>query len=187
MIELFYTPVQACPPLANDGFFDCDEYFDFVADDIQERSMKIFYGFIGIIVSSVFGTTLLFWGFGSASERMNKRVRDGAFKSLLRQEVAWFDVRSPGTIKSQLADDAALLHAFCGEPIRTLVLSLASVLVGLIVSFIYMWCVNEQTRVCNAITCVLTISVVRPIALSTLFILPFMVSFRFVERPFSLL
>ncbi|EEC42789.1 predicted protein, partial [Phaeodactylum tricornutum CCAP 1055/1] len=152
MIELFYTPVQACPPLANDGFFDCDEYFDFVADDIQERSMKIFYGFIGIIVSSVFGTTLLFWGFGSASERMNKRVRDGAFKSLLRQEVAWFDVRSPGTIKSQLADDAALLHAFCGEPIRTLVLSLASVLVGLIVSFIYMW----------------------PIALSTLFILPFM-------------
>jgi len=70
---------------------------------------------------------------------MNKRVRDAAFTSLLRQEVGWFDLRSPGTITSRLADDAAMLHAFAGEPIRTLVLNVSSVVVGVIVSFIYMW------------------------------------------------
>ena len=46
---------------------------------------------------------------------------------------------SSGAITSQLAEDAALLHSFSGEPIRTLVLNLASVLVGVVISFIYMW------------------------------------------------
>lgn len=66
-------------------------------------------------------------------------MRDSAFASILRQEVAWFDVHPPAVLSSQLAEDAALLHAFVGEPIRTLALSLSSVLVGLIVSFYFMW------------------------------------------------
>ena len=82
---------------------------------------------------------MLYWGFGVAAERMNRRVRDAAFSSLVRQEVAWYDVRSAGAITSRLSDDAALLHAYAGEPIRTLVASLSSVLVGVVVSFVFMW------------------------------------------------
>jgi ATP-binding cassette subfamily B (MDR/TAP) protein 1 len=70
---------------------------------------------------------------------LSYQVRDGAFTSLIRQEVAFFDVRAPGTITSQLADDAAMLHAFAGEPIRTLTISVSSVVVGLVISFVYMW------------------------------------------------
>jgi ATP-binding cassette subfamily B (MDR/TAP) protein 1 len=119
---------------------------------MKERSLKITYAFFGVIFSTLVGFVLLFWGFGVASERMNKRVRECAFTSLLRQEIAWFDVRSTGMITSHLADDAALLHAFSGEPIRTLILNLSSVLVGVIISFVYMW----------------------PFALLTLAIIPFM-------------
>lgn len=82
---------------------------------------------------------LLFYGFGYASERMNKRVRDAAFTSLVRQEVAYFDVRSVGAITSELQEDTAMIHAFSGQPIRTLIMNLASVLVGVIISFVYMW------------------------------------------------
>jgi len=32
-----------------------------------------------------------------------------------------------------------MLHSFAGEPIRSIVLAVAGVLVGVIVSFIYMW------------------------------------------------
>lgn len=110
---------------------------------MKDQSLKVFYGFLGILFSTVVGFVLLFWGFGQASERMNKRVRDDAFLSLMRQEVGWFDLRSAGAIGAQLADDAALLHAFSGEPIRTLVLNLASVLVGVVVAFVYMWCVSQ--------------------------------------------
>jgi len=139
MIEILLTPVFPCPPVPDADFSDCDDYWSYVADDMQERSLKVFYGFVGILFSTMFGFTLLFWGFGVATERMNKRTRDGAFRSLLRQEIAWHDQHSPNALTARLSDDAALLHAFAGEPVRSLAASLASVLVGVIVSFVYMW------------------------------------------------
>lgn len=142
MIELLYQRVLTCPPLV-DLFQSCADYYNSVAMTMQDRSLKLMYGFLGLAATVTVGDVLLFWGFGSASEHMNKRVRDGAFRSLLRQEVAWFDVRSPGSISAQLAFDAAMLHAFTGEPIRTLILSFASVFVGLIVSFVFMWYVRQ--------------------------------------------
>ena len=82
---------------------------------------------------------MVFYGFGTASERMNKRVRDSAFTSLLRQEISYFDSKSVGSLTSQLSDDAALVHSFSGQPIRQLVMSISSVLVGVVISFVYMW------------------------------------------------
>lgn len=144
MIELLYTPVSLCidgdpenpPP---EEYATCSEYWNSTADDMQEQSFKVAYGLVGIIVAAIAGHTLVHLGFGTATERMNKRVRDSVFKSLVRQEVAWFDVRPTTTITTQLSDDAALIHSFSGEPIRTLVMNLSSVAVGLIVSFYFMW------------------------------------------------
>jgi ATP-binding cassette subfamily B (MDR/TAP) protein 1 len=87
----------------------------------------------------VFGNTLTFWGFGMASERLNKRVRDSSFSALVRQEVAFFDMRSVGSITSQLQDDAARIHTFSGEPIRTFLIAFSSIVTGVVVSFIFMW------------------------------------------------
>lgn len=106
---------------------------------MQEESFYISYGWLGILGSTLLGNVVLFHYFGTASERMNKRVRDAAFRSLLRQEVAFFDKHSVGSLTSQLQDDAAMLHSFTGEPIRTLVVSVASLLVGLVISFVFMW------------------------------------------------
>lgn len=173
-IEVLYTPVFLCedgvimfPPEANaDDFqFDsCEEYYDDVADSMRDRSFLITYGYIGIIAATMIGNMLLFYGFNIASEKMNKRVRDAAFKSLVRQEVGYFDVHPVAILTSRMSDDAALLHSFSGEPIRTLIMNIASVLVGLgkffflfgecmplfcisltvavhsiVVSFVYMW------------------------------------------------
>ena len=74
-----------------------------------------------------------------ASEKLNKRVRDSSFSALVRQEVAFFDKRSVGTLTSELEDDAARIHAFSGEPIRSLLVALSSVITGLAVSFAFMW------------------------------------------------
>ena len=140
--RIVYRPVVPCnedggvPPPP--GFRTCEDYWNQTADDMRELSFQITYGLIAILVSAVVGHTLTHYGFGIATERMNKRVRDASFKSLMRQEVGWFDLRPIGTITSQLSDDAAMIHSFSGEPIRQVVLSVASVLVGLIVSFYYM-------------------------------------------------
>jgi ATP-binding cassette subfamily B (MDR/TAP) protein 1 len=141
MTEILFVPVFPCPSEESGIEIeeDCDEYLQSVRDYMHNRSFDIFYAFIGVIVTSLIGYILLYTGFGFAQERMNKRTRDAAFASLLRQEVAWFDVRSSGSLSSRLADDAALLRAYAGEPIRTLSMTLASAFVGVIVAFVYMW------------------------------------------------
>jgi ATP-binding cassette subfamily B (MDR/TAP) protein 1 len=127
---------------------------------MRDLSFKIAWGVLGIMVIGTVGHILLFYAFGKASERILKRVsnakqspvelvllitncsqqvRDAAFISLMRQEVGYFDLRPFGVITSQLQQDASLIHSFSGEPIRTLVMNLASVLVGVVISFIFMW------------------------------------------------
>ena len=106
---------------------------------MKGESFLTLYLYLGLGVVCIVGNSLLFWGFGLVSERMNKRVRDAAFTNLIRQEIGWFDMHSLGTITSHLSDDAALIHAFTGEPIRTLTLNIASVAVGIILGLIFMW------------------------------------------------
>jgi ATP-binding cassette subfamily B (MDR/TAP) protein 1 len=88
---------------------------------------------------NILGQTLLYFGLGTAAEKMNKRVRDAAFTSIIRQDMAFFDQQKVGNLASQLQEDAAMIQSFSGEPIRSLIMSLSSVLVGLIISFIFMW------------------------------------------------
>jgi ATP-binding cassette subfamily B (MDR/TAP) protein 1 len=101
---------------------------------MKERSLKVFYALVGIIFSSMLvGFTLLFWGFGIATERMNKQEKERfrlIHKFTSTRNRFWHDHKSPNALTSRLSDDAALLHAFAGEPIRTLAASLASVLLA---------------------------------------------------------
>jgi ATP-binding cassette subfamily B (MDR/TAP) protein 1 len=137
MIDLLYTPVFPCEETLETP--ECDSDWNLVADDMKTLSNKIALASVGTIVGAMIGYVLLFYGFGTATEKMNKRVRDDVFNSLVRQEVGFFDVRPVGGLTSQLQDDAALIHSFSGEPIRTLVINVSSVVVGLVVGFVYMW------------------------------------------------
>lgn len=141
LIEVFYSFTLPCEDgvAVPDGFDTCQEYFDFKADEMQDLSLTTIYLLVALMFCSMTGSIIMFLAFGTATERINKRVRDMTFKALVRQEVSWYDVRSVGQITSQLSDDAAMIHSFSGEPIRTMVMSLASVGAGLVVSFYFMW------------------------------------------------
>jgi ABC transporter transmembrane region len=89
-----------------------------------------------LIVICFLGFTLNVWGFRTASERLSKRVSDTSFSTILRREVAYFDLRSVGRITSQLQDNAARIQAFPGEPIRSMLISLSPISFGLILLFI---------------------------------------------------
>jgi ATP-binding cassette subfamily B (MDR/TAP) protein 1 len=146
MIEVFYQYTQVCndDPDAGDVVIPddhatCQIYWDTVADDMRDLSINVIYLLIALICCTMVGCVIMFKAFGMATERINKRVRDETFRALVRQEVAWFDVRSVGEVTSQLSDDAAMIHSFSGEPIRTFVMTIASVGVGLVTSFYFMW------------------------------------------------
>lgn len=132
MIDCEAFPLPGC-------FLTCEEYWTFSSEEIEKESFVLAGYWALIIICCLVGNTLSFIGFGTASERMNKRIRDDTFTALVRQEVAYFDVRSTGNITSQLEEDTTKIQTFSGEPIRTFFLNISSVVVGVTVSFIYMW------------------------------------------------
>ena len=143
-ITLLFRPVPVCTDLIigeiYDGMFEtCQELYDFTADDMRDESFALAGYWVIVAASCVFGNMLTFWGFGLASERLNKRVRDSSFSALVRQEVAFFDKRSVGSVTSQLQDDAARIHTFSGEPIRSFLIAMSSIVTGITLSFIFMW------------------------------------------------
>eukprot|EP00978_Attheya_sp_CCMP212_P034494 scaffold144716_cov61-Attheya_sp.AAC.2 len=124
MIELLYMPVYPCDdidgPPPPSPYTDCSDYIDSTVDDIRTLSYEVTAKWAVIIGFTMLGNTLLFYGFGTASERMNKRVRDSSFESLIRQEISYFDEHTVGFITTQLQDDAALLQAFSALTIATI-------------------------------------------------------------------
>ena len=120
MIEYLYYPVLPCDTdeQAPPGYSTCDDYINSVTDTMRSISFKLTYGWLAIIAAVMIGDVLVYFGFGTASERINKRVSDSAFTSLLRQEISYFDSHTVGTLTSQLSDDAAMIHSFSGQPIR---------------------------------------------------------------------
>jgi ATP-binding cassette, subfamily B (MDR/TAP), member 1 len=143
MIDLLFQPVAVCPAIDGTvpgGFPSCQDYWSDVASAMKERSLEIAGFWVAVLAGCMIGFTLSIWGFGTASERLNKRVRDSSFTALMRQEVAYFDQRSVGRITSQLQDDAARIQAFSGEPVRAFLTALASVITGVVLGFIVSCC-----------------------------------------------
>ena len=97
MIELLFHPVFPCDEfnfMESDsfvGFQSCKDYFDHEADWIRDYSYKVTYGWLALIASTMIGNVLLYYGFGTAVERMNKRVRDAMFVALMKQDIAFYD------------------------------------------------------------------------------------------------
>lgn len=139
LIALLFRPVLPCPDEEGNipfEFESCQEYWDSAADSMRTKSFEVSVFWLILVANCLIGFILNYWGFGTASERLNKRVRDSSFFALMRQEVAYFDQRSVGRITSQLQDDAGRIQAFSGEPVRALLVALSAVATGLVLSFI---------------------------------------------------
>jgi ATP-binding cassette subfamily B (MDR/TAP) protein 1 len=117
----------------------CAEYWGGTAHYLRHSSYKLAAYWLVVGFGAIVGNMLTYWGFGMASERLSKRVRDGTFSALVRQEVSFFDKRSVGSITSELQDDAARIHTFSGEPIRSFLVAMAAVLTGIVLAFAFMW------------------------------------------------
>jgi ATP-binding cassette, subfamily B (MDR/TAP), member 1 len=138
-ISLLFRQIDSCSDSTRTvplDFDTCLDYWEAQADSMRKRSFVVSGYWIVIVVGCLLGHVLTFYGFGVASERLNKRIRDQSFESLLRQEIGFFDQRSVGSITSQLQDDAATIQAFTGDPVRVFFTAMSSVLTGVILSFI---------------------------------------------------
>jgi ATP-binding cassette, subfamily B (MDR/TAP), member 1 len=94
MTTLFFRPVFPCPlPFGFGvpfGFETCDDYLGDTAHEFQQKSFQVAIWWAILGTGKLVGNVLMIWGFGIASERLSKRVRDMSFTALLRQEIAYF-------------------------------------------------------------------------------------------------
>ena len=92
-IDILFRRIESCKdddaniPL---GFATCEDYFDDQADVMREKSFRTAGYWFLVFAICIIGNIFNFVGFGTASERLNKRVRDMSFAALLRQEVGFF-------------------------------------------------------------------------------------------------
>lgn len=110
-------------------------------DYVQHQSNLYSYYFIAVGVVSGLGIFLQTYLFTLAGVKMTSRLRQQSFKSILGQEIGWFDLKknSVGALCSRLAGDCSNIQGATGQRVGVIVQALATVLVGAIISFFYSW------------------------------------------------
>ncbi|CAF0902236.1 unnamed protein product [Adineta steineri] len=76
-----------------------------------------------------------------AGEELTMRMRIMSFRSMLRQEIGWFDVdeNNLGALVTRLSSDAASLKGFTGPTFGAILNAVGAVVTALIISFIAGW------------------------------------------------
>ncbi|XP_068623038.1 multidrug resistance protein homolog 49-like [Battus philenor] len=79
--------------------------------------------------------------FNLTGVRLTARLRVGAFRAMLKQEMGWFDqpVNGIGALCSRLAADAAAVQGATGTRIGALMQASATIIIGIILSLYYTW------------------------------------------------
>lgn len=120
MVTIFLMPVAPCMDDPTDstfpspqmlGYPTCSAYFQSQGTKLWDDSVFLSYFYLALSVVFLASFTIMFWGFGAASENLSHRVRCLMFQTYLRQEPGYFDQPSNavGSVSSCLANDATLL------------------------------------------------------------------------------
>ena len=78
---------------------------------------------------------------GKAGEELTLRMRVLSFKSMLRQEIGWFDLdeNNLGALVTRLSSDAASLKGFTGPTFGAILNAIGALVTALVISFEAGW------------------------------------------------
>ncbi|KAJ3106312.1 ATP-binding cassette, sub-B (MDR TAP), member 4 [Phlyctochytrium planicorne] len=112
--------------------------------DANERNSGIRFWalmFVLLAVGAFFSNFLSIAAFGTAGERLTKRIRFLTFSHLMRQDISFFDEdkHSTGALTARLAEDANLIQGLTGRLMGSIVQTFVTMLTGLLIAFINGW------------------------------------------------
>ncbi|ESO91246.1 hypothetical protein LOTGIDRAFT_153678 [Lottia gigantea] len=97
--------------------------------------------FLGLGVCSFMFNLIQNVSFGSSGEKLTARLRLQCFRSLVRQEISYFDdpKHSTGALTTRLATDASMVKNATGIRIGIMLQSAVSLIAGITIGFVYGW------------------------------------------------
>jgi len=110
--------------------------------DTMRSEVKVWAAaFCGLGLAAFVVNTLQAGLFGYAGEKLTLRLREMSFKSILRQDIAFFDKEEhlPSVLTSNLAQDATLVQGLLGPRLGLGVQNVVTIIVGLVIAFEAGW------------------------------------------------
>ncbi|XP_037033409.1 ATP-dependent translocase ABCB1-like isoform X2 [Bradysia coprophila] len=111
------------------------------SDQVRDEAnmYSLYFVLVGILVGGA--TFFQIWTYGIAGEYLTERVRDKAFKHMLKQEMAWFDDKTngTGTLCARLSTDASAVQGATGQRIGTVLSSVSTLILGIGIAMYYEW------------------------------------------------
>ena len=105
----------------------------------QQEARQRMFEFLVLGAVSLLAAWIMYTSWISAGERQAIRCRKQYFKSILRQELAWFDTQNQAAISANFAMDSATFQEAIGEKISKMILIISMFLSGIGVSLYLGW------------------------------------------------
>jgi len=110
-------------------------------DAVREGTNEYSVYFVIAGISVGIGTFVQIFTFGVAGEKLTMRLRGEMFETMLRQEVAWFDIKSnsSGSLCARLSGDASSVQGATGQRVGIVLQSIATMGLGLGLALYFVW------------------------------------------------
>ncbi|XP_033108642.1 ATP-dependent translocase ABCB1-like [Anneissia japonica] len=138
----FWSSVQGVVwPVWAFFFAEFIKVFGLPQDELEKEANLWASMFLVLGVAIGVASLMSAWMYSISGERLTMRLRNKAFASVLRQDIGWFDdpKHSTGALIHRLATDASNVKNATGIRVGTTVQALVTLLVALIMAFIYGW------------------------------------------------
>ncbi|KAH9123901.1 hypothetical protein AeMF1_005243 [Aphanomyces euteiches] len=114
---------------------------DLGSHEMRTEALKWSMGFVALGAAILVALTVQHHQFAMVCERLTMRIRGMCFRSMLRQDIGWFDdvTNSPGALTTRLATDSAAIRSMTAETLNAILINAATLCLGFGIAFYYSW------------------------------------------------
>ncbi|KAJ5652785.1 hypothetical protein N7507_010211 [Penicillium longicatenatum] len=108
-----------------------DQLSDDIAGHIQHLTLKLVY----IAIGAFFATLISAWGFNAVGEQIVRRLQRRYLSSVLRQNIAFFDVLGAGELTTHIDQDMKMIQAGISQQVGEIISGLSGFFIAIICAF----------------------------------------------------